>query len=329
MIIIEILMMDFTLFSTFVPALEATHPVVIGYEKCTPKTIAQIKAYKGPHFIHSGNWWGIDPEKRTVEIVLGNQERFYVPKKTVGFMSLNTPASLTDYDYWNIDPRVREKSIMQCLENADWALEHRHVPAPIYCSLEVSTYREARDWFAKALQHGHESFCRGVAEFLRDPKIRKKGTQTIFELIIGARTVLEEKPFHLSGISSLFLLPIIAYLGVTSVDGSTPVTSALARGTLYTPEGKGVKVRDLTTWDCSCEFCHGFEGDLIEEFNANRLARVKHNLAIFRERVNFIKSSTDKTDLAARITNEVDALKSKYYQRQWHEALEIEKRFLP
>ena len=81
------------------------------------------------------------------------QEKFYISGKTVGFMSLNTPASLTNYDYWNISKAVREKAIQQCLDNANWAVKHRKVMVPIYCSLEVSTYEEARYWFQKARNH--------------------------------------------------------------------------------------------------------------------------------------------------------------------------------
>ncbi len=318
--------MEFTFFITFVPKLGSTNPIVIGYEKCTPKNIDLVKVYPGSHFIHSGNWWNLDPKKRTLDAVLGNQEKFYVPGKTIGFMSLNTPASLTNYEYWNMDRKVREKAIQQCLDNANWAVKNKTVKVPIYCSLEVSTYEEARSWFQKARELGHECFCRGVAEFLSSPKLRKKGIETIFELTIGARSVLGDLPLHLSGISSLYLLPIVAYLGATSVDGSTPVTSALARGTVYTSKGKGFKVRDLTKWDCTCEFCQNFMGNVIEEFNINRFARVRHNLAIFNARVSSINACTDKYELAELINNEVSENKSKYYQRKWELALELEKK---
>jgi hypothetical protein len=319
--------MDFTFFMTFVPQLNSKNPVVIGYEKCNAKNIALLKAYEGPDFIHSGNWWNLDPKKRTLERVLENQERFY-SEKTLGFMSLNTPASLTNYEYWNIAEGVREKAIRICLDNANWALEHRTLEAPIYCSLEVSTFGEATQWFRAALDSGHDCFCRGVAEFLSSPKLRKKGIQTIFELTVGARSVLPDQKFHLSGLSSLYLIPIVAYLGATSVDGSTPVTSALARGTVYTPGGKGMKCRDLKQWDCSCEFCENFEGDIIAEFNANRLARVQHNIEIWQKKVAVIQQAKSKEELAEIIKNEISETHSNYYRRRWEEALEIEKRLL-
>ena len=321
--------MNFEFYMTFVPKLNSDVPIVIGYEKCSPKNIALLQNYKGLQFIHSGNWWGIDPAKRTCEAVLENQEKMYLPGKTVAFMSLNTPASLTNYEYWNIAEDVRAKVIQQCLDNATWALEHRTVDVPIYCSLEVSTPEEARHWFRKARDVGHEYFCRGVAEFLRDPKLRKKGTQTIFEITIGARSVLDNQPFHLSGLSSLYLLPIIAYLGATSIDGSTPVTSALARGTVYTPTGKGLKISDLKDWNCSCAFCSSFSGDIIKEFAENRLARVQHNLAIWQEKVKRINNCKDKSELAEMIKNEISEFASKYYQRLWAQAIELERALLP
>ncbi len=312
---------------TFVSGLNSTVPIVIGYEKCSPKIIERVRAYKGKQFIHSGNWWNIDPAKRTLEIVLANQEKLYVPGKTIGFMSLNVPASLTNYEYWNIAANVREKAIRKCLENATWAMEQKKVDVPIYCSLEVSTYEEARKWFSEARHIGHECFCRGVAEFLRDPKIRQKGIQTIFELTIGARAVLDDLPFHLSGLSSLYLLPIIAYLGATSVDGSTPVTSAVARGTIYSSEGKGFKCRSLEKWKCGCVFCSNFEGDIIKEFNENRLARVQHNLAIWQEKIKMINACSDREELAEIIENEISQTKSRYYRKRWEQALEIEQKY--
>ena len=120
----------------------------------------------------------------------------------------------------------------------------------------------------------------------------------------------------------------MAYLGATSVDGSTPVTSALARGTVYTSTGKGLKCRDLKNWNCSCEFCKDFQGDLIQEFNENRLARVQHNLAIWQERVKKITDCNDKQELAEVIKNEISETGVKYYKRKWEEALELEKTLL-
>ncbi|MHA1263946.1 MAG: hypothetical protein ACTSRS_01815 [Candidatus Helarchaeota archaeon] len=320
--------MDFTFFATFVPHIQSSLPIVIGYEQCSPKTIELIKAYPGQNFIHSGNWWGIDPKKRTRELVLSNQEKLYVPGKTIGFMSMNVPASLTNYEYWNLTKKVREKALHLCLDNANWALEHRTIKVPIYCSLEVSTYEEAKHWFGIALDQGHDCFCRGVAEFLRNPKIRKKGIQTIFELIIGARLTLGDKKFHLSGLSSFYLLPIVAYLGATSVDGSTPVTSALARGTVYLPDGRGAKVSNLKNWNCSCEFCSSFKGDLLHEFNTNRIARVYHNLALYNARVTAIQSCHDRQELAEYIKNEIVQSGSKYFKKRWEEALQLEMQFL-
>ena len=70
--------MDFKFFVTFIPSLNLTVPIVIGYEKCSPKNIERLKAYRGIQFVHSGNWWNIDPKKRTLEVVLEKQEKFYI-----------------------------------------------------------------------------------------------------------------------------------------------------------------------------------------------------------------------------------------------------------
>lgn len=320
--------MNFTFFMTYLPQLNSADPIVIGYEKCTPKNVELIKTYKGFQFIHSGNWWNLDPTKRTLEKVLANQEKFYT-ERTVGFMSLNTPASLTNYEYWNIPEPERQKAIQQCLENANWAKDHKTVKTPIYCALETSTFEESQFWFKKARDAGHECFCRGVAEFLANPKLRKKGIQTIFELTLGARSVLEDYPLHLSGLSSLYLLPIVAYLGATSVDGSTPVTSALGRGTIYTHDGRGWKCGTLQKWDCSCDFCKDFEGDLIREFNSNRLARVQHNVAIWQEKVKEINKCKDKQELKEWIENDLVKKASNYFQKLWDQALKLEEDLLP
>ncbi|MHA1379393.1 MAG: hypothetical protein ACTSRG_13530 [Candidatus Helarchaeota archaeon] len=320
--------MDFTFFMTHYTKINDTMPVVIGYENYSRRKVEFLEQYKGKQFIHSGNWWGIDPKKRTREKVLENQEKMFFRGKTIGFMSLNTPASLTREDYWNLSEKIRVKAINKCLENANWALEHIKVNTKIYCSLEVTSYKESVEWFKKAKEQAHNAFCRGIAEFLRQPKFRKDGLKKIMEITIGARKVLENFPFHLSGTGSLYLMPILAYLGATSLDGSTPITSALARGTIYDKNGKGFKVRSLKSWKCNCNVCKNFdEKKMINLFNENNHYRVLHNIEMWRNEIQNIKDCKDRSELKEYIENSVKTKKSNYFKRTWEMAKEMLKKF--
>jgi len=280
--------------------------------------IKNLGEYKAINMIHSGNWWGIDPKKRTAQIVLQKQEKLFVKGKTTGFMSCNVPCSFEREDYWNLSEKIRLKSIKTCLENANWALENRNIKVPILCSLEVTTHDEAVKWFKKAKEAGHTHFCRGVAEFLRAPKYRKEGLKKIIEFVIGANKALEGSSLHLSGTASLNLMPILVYLGVTSVDGSTPVRSALGYGTIYTRTGKGVKINKLEEipWNCQCVVCKDKKKkELVEIFKQDSSKRVEHNLEIWKTKVNEIKSHSSKGDLKPYI--EKCCKESKSMKRTW------------
>lgn len=320
--------MDFDFFMTHYMKINDIMPIVIGYEDYSLKKINFLKKYEGKQFIHSGNWWRIDPAKRTKEKILENQEKMYIEGKTVGFMSMNVPASLERVDYWNISERNREKSILKCLENANWVLKNKAVKTPIYCSIEVTTYDESIKWFKKAMDEGHGAFCRGIAEFLRYPKYRKEGLKRIIEITIAARKVLENLPFHLSGTASLFLMPIFAYLGATSLDGSTPITSALARGTLYDQTGKGVKAGSIKSWNCKCNVCtnHG-EREIIKLFNEDSHFRVLHNIEMWKNKMNEIRSYKNREELKEMIINSSEIGESKYLIRVWEEVKNIMKKF--
>ena len=311
--------MDFTFFSTFYKkANREDIPITVGYESATPKMIESINEYKGKNMLHSGNWWNIDPKKRNREIVLENQEKLFVKDRTIGFMSCNVPASFEREDYWNLPKKTREKSLQTCLDNANWVLEHQSKNVQILCSLEVTTYNEAREWFKKAIDFGHSYFCRGVAEFLSKPKYRKEGLKKIMEFVIGAQKVLEGKPFHLSGTASLNLMPIFAYLGVTSVDGSTPVRSALGFGTVYLSSGKGVKVSKLldVPWKCNCYICANKTKDQVHNlFKEESGARVMHNLEVWKNKVDEINSHSTREELKHYI--ESLAQENKSLKRTW------------
>ncbi len=317
--------MDFRFISTFHAKVNQPDlTITVGYNQSTPKMIKLLNEYKGDSFIHSGNWWNIKPETRTREVVLEKQEQLWIKGKTIGFMSCNIPASFERADYWNMPQKARIKAIEKCLENADWALEHVKNQVPIYCSLEVCTHDEARKWFREALDRGHTHFCRGVAEFLSKPKYRKEGLLKVFEIVIGARSVLGDKPFHLSGTASPYLMPIFCYLGVSSIDGSTPVTSALGRGTVYDKFFRGHKVREIKEWSCDCSFCSQFsEKEVIKNFNEDNVGRMLHNLELWKKNVKEIQECHDRTELRQLIENRIEETGSKYLKRQWERAIDL------
>lgn len=282
---------EFTFFTTYVKGIEGI-PVTVSYDRCSLKLVEELRSYPNPQFIHSGNPWSIPREKRTREEVLRKQEML-VNRWTVGIMSLNVPPSYERTDHWNLSREDRDRASKVCLENADWALRHKSVDVPLYCTIYVSSYEDAVRWFSEAVRRGHTHFCIGVAEFLMEPRHAAVGALKVLEVTAGARAAIGDRPLHISGVASLRLLPLLAYLGATSCDGSTPVTSALARRTVYDSLGNAYRVDGLRSWACDCEACRG----LGPEEAASRLKespyqRLRHNVAIWSRAVEEIRSSS-------------------------------------
>jgi queuine/archaeosine tRNA-ribosyltransferase len=117
-----------------------------------------------------------------------------------------------------------------------------------------------------------------------------------FRKLIG-----ENNSLHLSGVSALDLLPFLYALGASSVDGSTPIQSAVAYGTIFNKLGKGIRANILKEnkekreeWFhgnvCECEICRGRNvKDITILFNDGNVtltdsaSRIIHNLAIWRQ----------------------------------------------
>ncbi len=287
--------MDFTVFYTFVKDAGVRVPVTIGYD--APRSmIAALAAHDMPQFIHSGNWWNIAPEKRTKDIVLAKQASF-VNSCTSGIMSTNVQPG-NDPLYW-VTGALGDAHMQTCLENASFARDQRAlhgIDVPVYCTLQPSTLQMAETWFSKAVDEGHEHLCMGVSEFLSNPKYRKEGTRRLLEIVASVGSMVRARgiSFHLSGLTSYNLLPVVAALGVTSTDGSTPVQPALAYGTVFSPNGKGFQASKLETiidsieWACGCPVCAGKEGKVLAGCFKERHARLVHNLHVWQALVHTI-----------------------------------------
>ena len=272
-------------------------PVTVGYD-ISKKKKTQVEKYSGDIFIHSGNWWNIDPEKRTWEIVLQNQLEIN-NDHVKGIMSTNVQTG-NDPEYW-IKNEDDEAHMEACLENANLAreeLESQGIKIPLYCTLQPTNVSMAEKWFQKALRAGHNNLCMGVSEFVRNPKYRKEGKKRILEITALVGKLIEQKrgKFHLSGLMSYHLLPVVAALGATSTDGSTPVQSALAYGTVYMPSGKGMQAnkliekQDELDWNCGCSFCQDKTKAEIFQGLQDRITRVQHNLILWETLVNTISN---------------------------------------
>ena len=144
-------------------------------------------------------------------------------------MSMNVQPGNNQY-YW-IEDEQNESHLQTCLDNAAWArdeLEARGVDIPLFCTLQPSNVRMAEKWFQKALDDDFIHLSMGVSEFLRSPKYRKEGINRVLSITHAISNLAGTKKisFHLSGLMSYNLLPIVAVLGATSTDGSTPVQPA-------------------------------------------------------------------------------------------------------
>ncbi len=316
--------MEFEFFTTFTPMLIGGFPVAVGCDKASKRLAERLKGYDGIQFIHSGNPWAIPKEKRTKEWVLAKAEML-VNERTVGIMSLNVPPSYKRFDHWNLDRDLRELSAKACLENADWMLKHKKVKVPLYCTIYVSSFDESRRWFKVAIESGHEAFCSGVAEFLMVPKFIKEGMLKIVEVAFGARSVLSDLSFHLSGVASLNLLPILRYVGASSCDGSTPVRSALAQGVVYDRYGKAHKAADLANWTCDCTFCKArSKEETLKSLKLSPVFRLHHNVTIWKELVEEIKGCEDRRELAELIQERMKLSRSPLLKAVWNNVKRLE-----
>lgn len=281
----------FRCFYTFFKGARAPVPFTAGYD-APGATARLVKAHAvSPVFLHSGNWWTIPPGKRTRAAVLDGQLAM-VNGWTAGLMSMNVEPGDDPLAWVNVvDPAAHDAANATCLANATWARDEvarRGIDVPVYCTLQPASATMARDWFGRAVAGGHEHLCMGVSGLLRAPKHRARGTALLLEMVHEARRALgpDRGAIHLSGLMSPALLPVVAALGATSTDGSTPVQSALAYGTVYTPDGKGIPAHKLAApgavaaipWTCECPGCASRTVEETFVLMQDRVERVRHNL---------------------------------------------------
>lgn len=319
----------FEFFCTFLEGLTDLVPVTIPYN-LAPSKKRTLESHKSLRFVHSGNWWNIkNLERRTKEEILTRQMEL-ANEKTIGLMSKNVQPGDHDlkeeenrlkklynkqidykkFVYWLLDSSDLIKYFKKNLENANWARENNESNSPIYCSIQVNNYKSARNWFKTASRIGHKYFCIGVSEFLKTPKYKKEGIQRLFEIALGIREVINNKSqLHYSGVASYYLIPILAYLGISSFDGSTPVISALAYGTIFNENGYSKSANTLkgndkmkekffgNTNKCECEVCTGKNiNEIVDLFVKDRNSRVIHNLAIWRNLIREINSNRNNLE---------------------------------
>jgi hypothetical protein len=294
--------MTFTCFYTAYKEALIFVPVTAGYD-ANPGIAAWLASRAAPQFIHSGNWWNIKPEKRTREVVL-NRQLALVNEHTVGLMSTNIQPG-NDPLYW-MNNEKDESHLQACLDNATYARDEarsRGIQVPVYCTLQPATARAAEAWFQRAIDAGHVHLCMGVSEFLRSPRYRNEGTRRILEITHAAKQLLGKKSgsIHLSGLTSYNLLPVVAALGATSTDGSTPVQSALAYGTVFMPgTGKGTSAsalwekRESAGWECPCDSCRARSKEEALRAFMDPVERVNHNLATWEGLVREINERISK-----------------------------------
>jgi hypothetical protein len=315
--------MSFVCYHTFYKGLDPPVPVTVGYD--APTSLAPVlAALDAPQFVHSGNWWNIDPAKRTPRAVLDGQLRF-LNGHTAGFMSTNVQPG-NDPKYWTKE-EIDETYLETCLANAEWAkdeLEASGTNVPVYCTLQPANEAAAQKWFQRAIDAGHRDLGMGVSEFLRYPAHRSEGTRRILEIThaVGGLFGEGQGRFHLSGLTSFNLIPVVAALGATSVDGSTPVQSALAYGTVFLPSGKGVQASKLGQviatggWSCTCPACARKSSDeVLDGFKESR-TRVRHNVSIWQVLVDRINREIlpDPAGWCERNQKELPTASKKYWK---------------
>lgn len=255
------LSMGFNFYSTFYPPITKTYPITVDYSENSAKKLEKLGNHNGEIMVHSGNWWSMkNPDLRTPENILKGVKKIHEIAKNggencrfMGFMTCNEQPIgnkgknlKNQAPYWIGNEKSLEIFNEKSIKNANWALDNCDISVPIYCTIQASNHDEAEKYFGLALESGHKYFSVGVSEFLKHPKYKFDGIKRIFEILIGIRKVVGSKyPIHLSGLSSFKLLPLAKLFGATSTDGSTPVQSALAYGTVFNNNGTGISASKL------------------------------------------------------------------------------------
>jgi hypothetical protein len=257
--------MGFRFYASHYPPLSDLYPITLDYSENNLKKLEALKTHKSDIFIHSGNWWSMKhPEERnTISILESVKNIHQIIKKAnseariMGIMSCNTQPIVSkkkepfegnidefhNIPYWMNKPEKCIPFIEESLKNAnemlDKVVEIGGVKIPVYCTLQVIDEDQAERFFQQALDVGHKYFAIGVSELLKEPKYKYEGIKKIFQITHRIKRVIGKHDFHLSGLSSYNLIPFAYYLGASSCDGSTPVQSALAYGSIFNLQGFG------------------------------------------------------------------------------------------
>ncbi len=307
---------EFTFYRTVYPKIETDDPITIGYNDTTPKVVDYVKKYPGPQFIHSGNFWKIPKEKRTPKAVLEGAEKLYTPN-TEGIMSVNISPT-TEEKLWTLPEGLRIQALDESLKNANWMKDNMDLDAPLYCSFEVGTIKDATKYYNMAQDAGHDAFGAGFSLFLRR-KTLIPGQQQMCDVIASARSIIGDAPFHCSGVSSLKLIPIIYYLGATSCDGSTPVVNAAAYGTVFNLLGKSVKASDIKEWTCQCCVCRD-ENNIIKKLKKSIEYRIRHNIQMWFMTIRGMVRAKHEDELIEFIGDRVNKTRSNILNQCWEYA---------
>ena len=307
---------EFTFYRTMYQNIKTDDPITIGYDKATPKVIEYVKDYPGQQFIHSGNFWNIPEEKRTPQAVLEGAEKLCT-KNTEGVMSVNISPTV-DEKLWTMPEGLRKRALDKSLENANWMKENMDLDTLLYCSFEVGTMQDASRYYNKALEAGHTAFGAGFGLFLR-PATLIPGQQQMCDVVASARSIIGDAPFHCSGVSSLKLIPIIYYLGATSCDGSTPVLSATAYGSVIDELGESISASKLTAWGCQCHVCKE-EKDIISKLQKSPEYRVRHNIQMWFRTIRGMVRAKQEDNLVEFLGERVRKSKSRVVNQCWEYA---------
>jgi hypothetical protein len=297
----------FYFFRTFYPKISSSSPIVVGYENISPKLVSQLKIYPGLQFLHSGNWWNLDAKERTPEKVMEKYVQA-INKKTYGIMSINVQPKSGTY-IWELPAHERNRanklSMQHALEMAE-IRKCKKIQTDLFCTFEIGTPEDALYWYQHATEIGFDCLGIGAGKHFSKGQLGKLKLFSILKQL----EKLNFRRFHVSGCSSLNILILLAYFGVTSADGSTPIISAAGYGTIYDYYGnsfKGVAIKNI---NCSCPICKKWsKKDIIDNIEL----RILHNNYIWDKIVKEINSAICDNSLKEYIKKRFCNL-SKYYQ---------------
>jgi len=251
------------------------------------------------------------PVIKTEEVIITPQEVNTIQNKYADIsVPLDVPIPLKISE-----ERAKELTRLN-IKSALYSLDNRKTKNKnlLFASIQAWDYNSAREITEEISTHEFDGFAIGGLV------PREKNLKILCDIIMGVKSEIpEDKPVHVFGISNFKLLPILFYLGVDLVDGSTYLQNAASKKYVVPYFFKEIDIKSYQErrLPCSCPICRNNSPNYLKGTGIRPLAFLAlHNFITLKNYVSFLRYliSEDKLksylDLISKIYPEVhDCLK--------------------